>query len=198
MAGGLFSYGIEFYKFIFLSGSPDGKMSSPTLPAPWLDFSRSSFLGARFSPFSRLANALSLRSYRAGGRRWCCCFISDCGSQLQFPCSESPVLPIGTRIRSLLSAMTLAGKNAWAEQIRQVQIRDRAISMEEARRKLSADGVEATVPGLRGSCDFASSTPLHDQLDFLPDLAWTPRNPATAAADGARRVFSAVVQTQRA
>jgi hypothetical protein len=69
------------------------------------------------------------------------------------------------------------GRNGWTGQIRLVQIGDRAISNDQAKRVLAAEGVDATVPGLRASFDFSSSTPLHDQLNFLSDLVWTPRIP---------------------
>ena len=69
------------------------------------------------------------------------------------------------------------GKSAWNGQIRQVQIGDRAISNDPAKRVLAAEGVVTTVPGLRASFDFSLSTPLHDQLNLLSDLVWTPRIP---------------------
>lgn len=73
------------------------------------------------------------------------------------------------------------GKDAWSGQIRLVQIGDRAISSDQAKRVLAADGVDVTVPRLRASFDFSSLTPLHDQLNFLPDLLWTPRIPENIA-----------------
>ena len=71
-----------------------------------------------------------------------------------------------------------SGKGAWTGKIHLVQIGDRAISNDEAKRVLAAEGADITVPGLRASFDLSSSTPLHDQLNFLPDLGWTPRVPA--------------------
>jgi hypothetical protein len=71
-----------------------------------------------------------------------------------------------------------AGKNAWTGQIRLVQIGDRAMSNDQVKRVLAAESVNITVPGLRASFDLSSATPLHDQLNFLPNLVWTPRIPA--------------------
>jgi hypothetical protein len=71
-----------------------------------------------------------------------------------------------------------AGKGAWTGQIRLVQIGDRAISNDEAKRVLAAESANTTVPGLRASFDLSSSTPLRDQLNFLSDLVWTPKIPA--------------------
>jgi VanZ like family len=71
-----------------------------------------------------------------------------------------------------------AGKNAWTGQIRLVQIGDRAISNDQVEKVLAAESLNTTVPGLRASFDLSSLTPLHDQLNFLPDLVWTPRIPA--------------------
>jgi hypothetical protein len=67
-----------------------------------------------------------------------------------------------------------AGKGAWTGQIRLLQIGDRAISNDEAKRVLAAESANTTVPGLRASFDLSSSTPLHDQLNFLSDLVWRP------------------------
>jgi hypothetical protein len=75
------------------------------------------------------------------------------------------------------------GKDAWAGEIRLVQIWDRAISRRDAKSASSTDELAVGESGLRASFAFSSSTPLHDQLGFLPDLVWTPRLPAYPVAD---------------
>ncbi|MFZ1974496.1 MAG: VanZ family protein [Candidatus Acidiferrales bacterium] len=76
-----------------------------------------------------------------------------------------------------------SGKDAWTGQIRLLQIWDRAISREDAKSVSSMDGLAVVEPGLRASFAFSSSTPLHDQLAFMPDLVWTPRLSASPVTD---------------
>jgi glycopeptide antibiotics resistance protein len=70
-----------------------------------------------------------------------------------------------------------SGYNPWKGQIYRLQIWDRALSDEAARRIASSGPLGEASAGLLGSYEFAGSPPYSDQTHFLPPLDWIPQRP---------------------
>ncbi len=68
-----------------------------------------------------------------------------------------------------------SGKNPWAGQIRLVQIWDRPITNDEARRISAAAGADQANPGPVISYDFSSSTAPSGGSNLSTALVWTPK-----------------------
>jgi glycopeptide antibiotics resistance protein len=82
-----------------------------------------------------------------------------------------------------------SGKNPWAGQIRLLQIWDRPISNDEARRISATARADQANPGPLVSYDFSTSEALGGGSKLSPTLLWTPKSPAylqtgTLALDG--------------
>jgi hypothetical protein len=71
-----------------------------------------------------------------------------------------------------------SGKNPWIGEFHLVQIWERAISNDEARRIFAAIGPDESAPGLLVSFDFSAAVPLRDGLNLPTDFVWTPKPPA--------------------
>jgi len=70
------------------------------------------------------------------------------------------------------------GQSAWKGRILEVQIWDRAIPDEIARRLSSGESLGAAQAGALASYEFSGAPPFKDVEQFLPVLSWTPSPPA--------------------
>lgn len=179
MAGALFSYGIEF-----------SQIYVPERESGWEDvFTNASGSVVGFLLFElfgatllRLLSACERALQALLSRRWAA-FILLLYFGLWF--TASILLQRETQLSNwkpdaiLVVGNDAAGKGAWSGQVRLVQIWDHAISNADAQRVLSTEDAATGTAGPLASFDFSSSTPLHDQLGFLPDLVWTSRIPPT-------------------
>jgi VanZ like family len=75
-----------------------------------------------------------------------------------------------------------SGKKPWVGQVRLVQIWDRAISNDEARRIFASIGPQRA-PGLLLSLEFSPTASLRGDLNLPDDLVWTPKLPAHPETD---------------
>lgn len=76
-----------------------------------------------------------------------------------------------------------SGKDPWVGQFRLVQVWDRAISNDEARRIFASIGPDLGEPGLLVSFEFSPTAPLRSGSNLPDDLVWTPKLPAHPETD---------------
>lgn len=75
--------------------------------------------------------------------------------------------------------------SAWKGEILQLEIWDRALPGELARRLTSRRPSDAIDPASLAAYDFSGSAPFRDLRHLLPDLSWTPKTPSLSGSTAA-------------